>query len=182
LIKVEDIMGEGMKSEGIQGISESDSKTMEQVEWFQKLFKDHEEIKENVRYLQDLFIRRLNEDKQKSEMIRQLQELSTFAVIEPFLSDILLIFDRINGSKDDFVKSIGEELYDILNRRGLECIDTRGKFNPAIHKVVRTIEDDSVDDLSIVQVSRNGYTFGSKLIRPAEVVVARCTQQREDGA
>ncbi|MCM1264077.1 MAG: nucleotide exchange factor GrpE [Butyrivibrio sp.] len=139
---------------------------------FQEALKDHEEIKEKVNYLQDLFVRRLNEDKQKTEMIRQLQELSTFAVIEPFLSDMALILDRINGSEDDFTKSIGEELYDALNRRGFERIDITGKFNPALHKAVRIIEDDSVDDLSIVQVSRNGYIFNGKVIRFAEVVIA----------
>lgn len=172
-------MGEKMENSGSQGVVNQECKTMEQVEWSAQALKDHEEIKESIHYLQDLFVRRLNEDKQKSEMIRQLQNLSTFAVIEPFLSDMLLIFDRISGSEDDFVRSIGEELYDALNRRGLECIDTTGKFDPAIHKAVRVIEDDSVDELSIAQVSRNGYTFGGKLIRPTEVVVTRHNRRQD---
>lgn len=173
-------MREEMEGSGSQGVPEQDGRIMGRMEWFHKALKDHEEIKESVCYLQDLFVRRLNEDKQKSEMIRQLQELSTFAVIEPFLSDLILILDRINGSEDDFARSIGEELYDALNRRGLECIGTTGRFNPTVHKAIRVIEDRSVDDLSIVQVSRNGYMFGSKLIRPAEVVVAKRIQRRED--
>lgn len=172
-------MGEKMESSGIQGTAGQDGKTVEQMEWPAQVLKDHEEIKENIHYLQDLFVRRLNEDKQKSEVIRQLQELSTFAVIEPFLSDMLLILDRIDGSEDDFARSIREELFDVLNRRGLERIDTAGKFNPAMHKAVRVIEDNSADDLSIVQVSRNGYTFGGKLIRPAEVVVTRHSQRKD---
>lgn len=173
-------MREEIGNGNIQGESRQDSETVEQAEWFNKILRDHEEIMSSVRYLQDLFVRRLNDDKQKSEMIRQLRDLSTFAVIEPFISDMLLILDRITGIKDDFAKSIGEELYDALNRRGLVRVDTTGKFNPAVHKAVRVIEDDSIDDLSIMQVSRNGYVFGNRLIRPAEVVVARHTQQRDE--
>lgn len=164
-------MREEVESDGIQDASEQDGKTMEQMEWFRKALKDHEEIKGSVRYLQDLFVRRLNEDKQKSEMIRQLQELSTFAVIEPFISDMLLILDRINGSEDDFVISIGEELYDALKRRGLERIVDLGRFNPAKHKAIRMVDGNSVDAPTISQVIRNGYIFNGRVIRPAEVVV-----------
>ena len=142
-------------------------------DYFSKTSEDHAEIKENIRYLQDLFVRRLNEDKQKTEMIRHLQGLSSFAVIEPFISDMILILDRISGSEDDFAKSIGEELYAALNRRGVECIEADGKFDPAKHKAIRTIDDDSVDELTVRQVIRNGYTFDGRVIRPAEVIVAR---------
>ena len=142
-------------------------------DYFSKVSEDHAEIKENIRYLQDLFVRRLNEDKQKTEMIRHLQGLSTFAVIEPFISDMLLILDRISGSEDDFVRSIGEELYAALNRRGVECIEATERFNPAKHRVIRTMDDDSVDELTVRQVIRNGYTFDGKVVRPAEVIVAR---------
>ena len=141
--------------------------------YFSKVGEDHAEIKENIQYLQDLFVRRLNEDKQKAEMIRHLQELSAFAVIEPFISDMILILDRISGSEDDFAKSIGEELYAALNRRGVECIEATGKFDPAKHKAIRTVDDDSVDELTVRQVIRDGYTFDDRVIRPAEVIVAR---------
>lgn len=141
-------------------------------EYFEQIKSSQEEIKQSVQYLQDLFVRRLNEDKQKTEMIKHLEELSSFAVVEPYISDMILILDRINGSEDDFVKSIGEELYDALNRRGLVQIQADGKFDPSVHKAVRRIEDNSVDELTIVRVIRNGYILGNRVIRPAEVVVA----------
>lgn len=158
---------------GVQesGIHEDQPVVMK--DYFSKVSEEHAEIKENIRYLQDLFVRRLNEDKQKTEMIRHLQGLSAFAVIEPFISDMLLILDRINGSEDDFARSIGEELYDALNRRGVERIEAAGKFDPAKHKAIRTMDDDTVNELTVRQTIRNGYTFDGRVIRLAEVIVAR---------
>ena len=140
--------------------------------YFEQIKASQDEIKGSVQYLQDLFVRRLNEDKQKTELIKQLEDLSSFAVVEPFVSDMILILDRIGSSEDDFVKSIGEELYDALNRRGLVRIQGSGKFDPAVHKAIRKVENDSVEEVTAVQVIRNGYIFGNRVIRPAEVIVA----------
>lgn len=65
------------------GVHEEEKDAMK--DYFSKVSEEHAEIKENIRYLQDLFVRRLNEDKQKTEMIKHLQGLSAFAVIEPFV-------------------------------------------------------------------------------------------------
>lgn len=158
---------------GVQEVGAQEEQLDVMKDYFSKVIEDYVELKENIHYLQDLFVRRLNEDKQKTELIKHLQGLSTFAVIEPFISDMLLILDRISGSEDDFARSIGEELYAALNRRGVECIEVAGKFNPAKHKAIRTMDDDSVDELTVRQVIRNGYTFNGKVVRPAEVIVAR---------
>lgn len=162
---------EEIGNDSVQNIAGQGDETGTMIDCFDRLYRDHEEIKESIQYLQDLFVRRLNEDKQKNEMIKQLQQISSFAVIEPFVSDMLLILDRINGNQDDFVMSIGEELYDALSRRGLKRIDAFGRFDPAVHKAVRMAEGDSVDVSAISQVVRDGYTFNGRVIRPAEVVV-----------
>lgn len=130
------------------------------------------EVKENVKYLQDLFVRRLNEDKQKNEMIKHLENLSSFALIEPFVSELILILDRIEGNEDDFVQSIGEELLGILQRRGVEKITVTEEFNPAIFKAVKIDETIETDTTKVIQVIRNGYMFSGRVIRPAEVIVA----------
>lgn len=130
------------------------------------------EVKENVKYLQDLFVRRLNEDKQKNEMIKHLENLSSFALIEPFISELILILDRIEGSEDDFVQSIGEELFSILQRRGVEKIMVTEEFNPAIYKAIKIDETIETGTAKVTKVIRNGFMFLGRVIRPAEVVVA----------
>lgn len=52
------------------------------------------EMKEELVGMKDLFVRRLYEDKQKTELIRILTEQIHFTVLEPFISDLILVLDR----------------------------------------------------------------------------------------
>jgi molecular chaperone GrpE (heat shock protein) len=130
------------------------------------------ELKNEVYELKDLFYRRLMNDKQKTELINTVSGLAQFAVIEPFLDDIFLLIDRIERVEDEFSVSVCDELYEILNRRGVEKVDTAGTFNPEHHRVIRT-EEMTADTGTIVEVVRNGYIFNGKVIRFADVVVAK---------
>lgn len=132
-----------------------------------------EEMIEEIESLKDLFVRRLSEDKQKNRLIQTIEEGARFAFIEPFLSDIILLLDRLEKSEDDFVRSVSEELYSIIERRGVVRIVVTREFDPSRHKAVRIIEDKEVKGLCVTGIIRNGYTFSGKVIRPAEVVVSR---------
>lgn len=131
------------------------------------------ELGDKMSYLQDLFLRRLQEDKQKNELIHHLESLSTFSVLEPFLSDLILLLDRVSSAEDPMSQSVADELYDILQRRGLSRVNTDSPFDPSIHKAVRLRQDNQVSELVIDSVIRQGYLFNGRCIRPAEVVVAR---------
>lgn len=61
---------EETENNSVQNVMEQSNETEAQMDCFDRICRDHEEIKESVRYLQDLFVRRLNDDKQKNEMIR----------------------------------------------------------------------------------------------------------------
>ena len=138
-----------------------------------ELVEQMRQIQGDVSYLRDLFVRRLNDDKQKNAVIQKLAEGATHAYIEPFLHDIILLLDRLEKSDDDFVASVNEELYGILNRRGVERIPVESDFNPALHKAVKICIDPDAETMRIVRVIRNGYKFSGKVIRPAEVEVAK---------
>lgn len=134
------------------------------------------EIKQQISGIQDLFVRRLYDDKQKTALINSLEEKASFAYIEPFLSDVILVLDRLEKAgpeNQEFASSIADELYEILNRRGVERIKVTQKFDPALNKAVRVENDDTADTPRVTRIIRNGYTFNGKVIRPAEVVVAR---------
>ena len=135
--------------------------------------KELSELREEVYGLKDLFQRRLLEDKQKVELISTLREVAAFTVIEPFISDCILILDRLDKAKDDFAQSIREELYGLLNRRGVEKIVVTEEFNPSLNKAVRVEESAETDKVCVVGILRNGYTFCDKVIRPAEVAVVK---------
>jgi len=130
------------------------------------------ELKNEVYQLKDLFYRRLMNDKQKAELIGTVSGLAQFSVLEPFLSDIFLLMDRVEQQDNEFAESVRDELYEILNRRGVERINTEDNFSPEQHRAMRAEESDTSAG-SIIGVVRNGYTFNGKVVRPADVVVAK---------
>lgn len=138
-----------------------------------KALQELGEIKEELSFLKDLFVRRLNDDKQKAQLINTLNEGAKFAFIEPFLTDIILVLDRLEKNDDDFTRSVYEEIYGILRRRGVEKIKVTEKFNPALCKAVKSNENPNITSVIITGVVRNGYTFSGKVIRAAEVIVDR---------
>ncbi|MBQ2695097.1 nucleotide exchange factor GrpE [Candidatus Saccharibacteria bacterium] len=131
------------------------------------------ELQEQISGLQDLFVRRLMDDKQKAGLIQTLQDGANFAFIEPFLSDIILLLDRLEKAEDDFSQSIKDELVDILERRGVKQIEVTDTFNPALNKAVKVIEAPDIDLIYVKRIIRNGYTFLGKVIRATEVEVAK---------
>lgn len=136
-----------------------------------KVLQELGEIKKELGFLKDLFVRRLNDDKQKSQMINTLDEGARFAFIEPFLTDFILVLDRLEKNDDDFAQSVYEEIYDILQRRGVERIKVTKEFNPALCKAIKRNENPDIASVVITGVVRNGYTLSGRVIRAAEVIV-----------
>ena len=132
-------------------------------------------VMEEISSLKDLFSRRLMEDKQKNDLIEYLKERSEFAFVEPFLSDLILLLDRMEKTDDEFVKTLYEELLDILGRRGVKQIEVGKEFDPRYHNAVQVeeVNDDSITKMEIKRIVRNGYILSNKVIRYAEVVVVK---------
>lgn len=69
---------------------------------------------------------------------------------------------------------IFKQLNEVLKQAGLETIDCVGKyFDPQKHDGVMQVEDDSVEDNTILEDLRTGYIFKDKVIRPSMVKVAK---------
>lgn len=70
------------------------------------------------------------------------------------------------------VKMVNEQLYNKLNKEGLEVIETGEKFDPDIHKAVDTREHEEHAPKTVLEEKRKGYRFGDRILRPSEVVVS----------
>ena len=69
------------------------------------------------------------------------------------------------------VKMVSDQLYDTLEKKGLQRIDAEGEeFDPNIHNAVETREHEK--DRQVLEQKRPGYMYGEKVLRPAEVVVS----------
>jgi molecular chaperone GrpE len=77
------------------------------------------------------------------------------------------------------VKMVADQLYDALEKRGLERIDAEGEeFDPQIHNAVETQEHE--EDNRVLEQKKPGYKHKDKVLRPADVVVSDKNQEEEN--
>lgn len=82
------------------------------------------------------------------------------------------------GGIQESVEMIDRQIRAVLEREGIEELDTSGNADPTKHKVVQTVESDSHDPGEIVEVSQLGYRRGEEILREAHVVVAEDSAER----
>lgn len=69
---------------------------------------------------------------------------------------------------------IGQKLSQILDRQGLQRIGEEGEaFDPRVHEAVAYQEHPNYAEGQVAQVYRAGYRLHDRILRPAQVVVAR---------
>ncbi|HEX9690290.1 MAG TPA: nucleotide exchange factor GrpE [Thermoanaerobaculia bacterium] len=79
-----------------------------------------------------------------------------------------------NDLQSDFgqgILLIHRQLTDLWRKHGLREVDTAGGFDPNRHEAVATEESNEPAN-TVLDVLRNGYMLGDRLIRPALVKVA----------
>jgi molecular chaperone GrpE len=65
------------------------------------------------------------------------------------------------------------QLDQMLQKEGVETIVAEGKpFDPHLEEAIQSVNDSTVDDGTVVQVVRSGYTYGDEVLRPAQVIVS----------
>jgi molecular chaperone GrpE len=76
------------------------------------------------------------------------------------------------------LRSVLEQMEAILARYGVERIPAAGeRFDPARHEAIAVRPSNEVADHTVLEVVRSGFTRGDRVLRPAQVVVARQEQQ-----
>lgn len=143
------------------------------------------ELLEILEALQDLFKRRLLQDRQKQEMFDKLYvelEAARKAVDEvqslPMIRDLLLVvdrFDRYEGADLEFVDHAAQELLELLHRQGVDPlhVEVGAAFDPSYHEIVETrIVDDAEWHNLVIDIVRKGYRAGDRVLRPTHVVIA----------
>jgi len=74
------------------------------------------------------------------------------------------------------VKMVSDQLYEELQKRGLQQIDAEGEeFDPNLHKAVETQKHE--EHRKVLEQKRKGYMFDDKVLREAEVVVGENNEE-----
>ena len=141
--------------------------------------EDTEKWKNDYLYLKAEFE---NYKKQAIKERSQLLKYGTEHLVRELL-DVLDNFDRAlnvevrEDNLDSYKQGIeltAAELMGLLNRFGVTVIEPLGEaFDPQVHEALSSEETDKVPPGHISQVYKKAYKLHDKVIRPAQVVVAK---------
>lgn len=154
------------------------------------------DLRSDIARLEDLFRRRLLEDRRHRHRTEHLEQqltattaMATGASLLPLVHPLLQVIDRLEARSEDppasvedalaFLDSVRGELLEALLRNGVAPIAADGSFDPTIHEAVDRRADladadgRAADDLVVDEVIRQGYALGTRVIRPARVTVRR---------
>ncbi|PIU54621.1 MAG: nucleotide exchange factor GrpE [Deltaproteobacteria bacterium CG07_land_8_20_14_0_80_38_7] len=122
----------------------------------------------------------------KKRVVREKHEQVKFAneklVVElvPILDDLGRVFDHSHEDVDidkilDGVDMVRNSLRKTLSNFGLSEIEVKKgePFNPLVHEALSCIETNDYPDHSVLDVYRKGYKLGDRVVRAAQVTVAK---------
>ena len=66
-----------------------------------------------------------------------------------------------------------------LSSAGIKAIEFNDKsFDPERHEAISVIEDDTLEQNTIIDVVQKGYTIMDRILRPSKVVVSKKSQKK----
>lgn len=151
-----------------------------------------ERLESELDELRDIHLRKLAEfDNFRKRTDRERVEIKRHAN-EELLRELLPVLDNFeralehsseagNGAFREGVEMIARQLWDTLERQGIQVVDPMGQpFSPEYHEAVHRVEDSDLEPGTVASVLAKGYVCHGRLIRPAMVgVVADMPKQTD---
>ncbi len=160
----------------------------------QSLLQELDDLQSEVAELRKVIEERLAYDRVKEEAfdrlyveVEEVRQDRTFQQVRPLLIDLLLLYDRIEQgmqqiygervSRSDvaqLLKSLSEELLEILYRREVEAIVAPSStFDRTLQQAV-SLQPTAFESEhnQVVRVVRRGFRYRNRILRPEEVIVS----------
>jgi molecular chaperone GrpE len=136
-----------------------------------------EELEARNEQLEDRYKRALADlDNYRKRVARDVErrlEEGTDALVRDWL-ELVDSVDRATRADGDAYAPLRNQIASILEREGIARLGTAGEpFDPERHEAVGVRETDEVPDRTIVDVARSGFARRDRVLRPAQVIVAR---------
>ncbi|HEU4599525.1 MAG TPA: nucleotide exchange factor GrpE [Solirubrobacterales bacterium] len=123
---------------------------------------------------------------------RSAQEIERRALDahEQLLRDWLEVVDSIDralaldqgAELREGLRAVLEQMQSVLKRHGAERIDAEGQpFDPTLHEAVSTVPSAEAEPNTVLHVARGGWRLGDRVLRPAQVVVAKAPEEVRHG-
>ena len=149
-------------------LEELQQKAQERDEYYNKWLNTHAEY-ENTR-------KRL--EKEKFNHMKFANE-SIISKLFPIVDNFDMALDAMEKAEDkeavmDGITLVQKEFHRILDENGVKRIETKGQqFDPNVHEAVSVVETTEHPDEQIIEEVRAGYLLNGRLLRPAQVIVAK---------
>ena len=166
------------KKKDVEEVIENEA-VAEEINYEELLLKKDEEINaQNDRYQRllaeyDNFKKRTQKEK---EAIYTDSVKDTVAELLPVIDNLLRALDAFKDKQSDECKGVAmvlKQTEDIFAKLGVSEIKAVGEqFNPEYHNAVMHVDDETVDDNTVVEEFQKGYMYKDKVIRYSMVKVA----------
>lgn len=141
-----------------------------------------EEIVENF---QEKYLYLLADFQNYKRRMEKQQEMLIKYSLENFFQEFIEVidnFDRIIASLEVFedkqyknmmlgFSMINKQFLEVLNKFGLEEINTKGTFDPHQHEAIEEVIQEQNKDNEIIKCLQKGYKLHDRLLRAAKVIV-----------
>jgi molecular chaperone GrpE len=144
-----------------------------------------EELAAELERIEDRYKRALADlDNYRKRAAREMETRVT-AAQEAIIGDWLNVVDSLeravqmeaNGPCRDGLAAVLEQVNSVLAQEGVHRISAPGeRFDPQRHAAIAVEDSAEAPDQTILAVQRSGFALGDRVIRPAQVVVARPPQ------
>jgi molecular chaperone GrpE len=144
------------------------------------------ELTEELGRLEDRYKRALADlDNYRKRTAREIERLVAEAR-ESTLRDWLDAVDSVEravrmepeGPCAEGLRAVLEQMDSVLARQGAVRIGAAGdRFDPERHEAVAVQPSADLPEHTVVAVERSGFALGDRVVRPAQVVVARAPEQ-----
>ena len=148
----------------------------------QRQASDADQLSAELERLEDRYKRALADlDNYRKRSAREI-ERRTEEVREAVIRDWLDVVDSVeravrldsDGPCAEGLRAVLEQMETVLARQGAVRIGAAGdRFDPARHEAIAVQPSAELPDRTILSVERSGFALGDRVIRPAQVVVAR---------
>ncbi len=145
---------------------------------------DNEELTAELARMEDSYKRALADlDNYRKRSEREIERRVAQAR-ESVLQEWLHVVDSVERAVrlepppcSEGMRALLQQMDVVLAHEGVERIGASGdRFDPERHEAIAVQPSDDVPDRTIVAVQRSGYAIGDRVIRPAQVVVARAPE------
>jgi molecular chaperone GrpE len=141
-----------------------------------------EEYLDMLRRTQADFINYRRRSSQEQNEGRTTAQIAVLDQILPVLDDLGRALqaappELANNSWVQGIQLVAKRLMTVLEQLGVKQIGRPGeRFDPRWHEALSTEVRSDVPEGTILHVTRPGYAIGERVIRPAQVIVARSPQ------